>query len=269
MAIEIFNRYEKKFQLNQTQFEKVVRLLEEHMDSDKHCKDGRTYNIANIYYDTFSDDLISRSIEKPIYKEKLRLRSYGVPSLNDMVFLEIKKKYNGMVNKRRTKLQLKEAYEFIETKKIPPLKPYMNTQVLEEIKFFLSRYELESKLYLTYDRIAFFDKEDSDFRVTFDKNIKTRRENVRLEAGNYGNRLLEKGIWLMEIKTSKGVPLWFVEILNNEDLFPRSFSKYGTEYKNYIKNEIVTKGEEKCSKVYLTQQQQEQKFQHKQQSQVS
>ena len=122
MAIEVFNRYEHKYMLDKDTFEKVIAVMDAHMDLDSHNAGHIPYTIANVYFDTRDNYLIRHSLEKPIYKEKLRLRSYGVPTENDKVFLEIKKKYNGIVNKRRTALALSEAYNFVSSGQSPPQK---------------------------------------------------------------------------------------------------------------------------------------------------
>lgn len=256
MAIEVFSRYEKKYLLDDKSYRFISERILEHMVADKYSRDNEFYNIANIYYDTPDDALIRASIEKPVYKEKLRLRSYGVPGLEDKVFLEIKKKYKGLVNKRRTKLKLNEAYSLVNDGIEPGEAPYINRQVLSEIQYFLKMYNLQPKVYLTYDRRAFFAEDDSDFRVTFDTNIKARRENVRLEAGNAGKLIIGNDLWLMEVKSSKAVPLWFTEILSEAQIYPTSFSKYGTEYKKYLLKTNGIKGEEKlCLPAYSKQQQ--------------
>ena len=256
MAIEVFSRYEKKYLLDEQKFRFILDSIQGKMIADKYNRDNQLYNIANIYYDTPDDALIRASIEKPVYKEKLRLRSYGIPGLNDKVFLEIKKKYKGLVNKRRTKLVLDEAYNLTLEGKVPEYQEYMNKQVLEEIKYFLNVYNLEPKVYLTYDRMAFFEDGNSDFRVTFDTNIRSRREDVRLEAGNHGELLIDNSFWLMEVKSFQAVPKWFTNILMEAEAFPTSFSKYGTEYKKYlIKNNIVKGDNNLCLPAYLRQQQ--------------
>ncbi len=234
MAIEVFNRYEKKYLIDAKDFKWLLEKLKEWMEPDKYNKDGRLYKISNIYYDTPDDALIRASIEKPVYKEKLRLRSYGVPGIYDEVFLEIKKKYNGIVNKRRTCLRLKEAYDLLN-KGIKPEDDFgINKQVLEEIRYLLKIYKPVPKVYLTYDRMAFFDREDDDFRVTFDTNIRTRRYDVGLEKGSHGELLIGNALWLMEVKSSKAIPLWFTKLLEEKNIKSVSFSKYGTEYKKYI-----------------------------------
>jgi hypothetical protein len=233
MAIETFKRYEKKFRIDDDLFHQIVERISTHMDPDAYNLNGQTYKIANIYYDTDTDWLIRNSLQKPVYKEKLRLRAYGVPKMDDKVFLEIKKKYKGVVNKRRSKLILKEAYEFIKTGQMPPKQPFMNMQVVSELAYFLQVYQVHPAVYLSYDRFAFFDREDPDFRVTFDRNITTRRENLHLEAGSYGSQLLPEGQWIMEAKTRIALPMWFTDILSEFNVYSDSFSKYGTEYANY------------------------------------
>lgn len=256
MAIEVFSRYEKKYLLTQEQYEWITAQIQAYMEPDKFNRDGQMYHIANIYYDTPTDALIRASIEKPVYKEKLRLRSYGVPVMEDKVFLEIKKKYKGLVNKRRTTLRLYQAYDLIQHGKDPGDKPYINRQVLEEIKYFLQIYELEPKVYLTYDRQAYFSKADRDFRVTFDTNIRSRRNDLGLEFGRHGKLLIDNQFWLMEVKSAEAVPLWFTKLLTEKEIYASSFSKYGTEYKQTIQNQEKTEGKVKklCSRQYLKQQ---------------
>ena len=242
MAIEVFNRYEHKYLLDKDTFERVIKIMDEHMVIDSHNPNHRPYTISNIYFDTPDDYLIRTSLGKPEYKEKLRLRSYGVPKENSKVFLEIKKKYKGIVNKRRTALTLSEAYGFTKTGKSPELKEYMNKQVISELEYFLKVYDLSPKLYLAYDRIAYFEKDNSDLRISFDMNIRSRRYDLALEHGDYGEKLLPHDVYLMEIKTSLAKPLWLTNMLSELDIKRVSFSKYGTEFKqtvNYEYKEVV------------------------------
>lgn len=234
MAIEVFNRYEKKYMLDEVTFKRLLDRISDYMEPDKYNKNGQFYSISNIYYDTDDNRLIRNSIEKPVYKEKLRMRSYGTPDTSDKVFLEIKKKYNGIVNKRRTSIVLEDAYQYMENGTFPKETECLNRQVLKEIDYFKSIYDLKPKVYLSYDRYAFFEKNDGDFRVTFDTNITTRRGDVRLESGSYGNRLLPQNIYLMEIEINGSVPMWFTSCLSDLKIYPVSFSKYGTEYKRYV-----------------------------------
>ena len=236
MAIEVFNRFEHKYLLDKTTFERVIKIMDEHMVIDAHNPNHKPYTIANIYFDTPDDYLIRTSLSKPEYKEKLRLRSYGAPTKNEKVFLEIKKKYKGIVNKRRTALTLSDAYDFVKTGKAPEFKEYMNKQVLSELQYFLKIYDLSPKLYLAYDRIAYFEKDNQDLRISFDMNIRSRRYDLALEHGDYGEKLLPEGVYLMEIKTSLAKPLWLTKMLSELDIKRVSFSKYGTEFRYMVNN---------------------------------
>jgi len=233
MAIEIFNRRENKYRINSEQFELLNAEFAKVMTPDKFCRDGKTYCINNIYYDTPDNSLIRTSLAKPTYKEKLRLRAYGIPDNDSKVFVEIKKKVNGVVNKRRTTMKLNEAYRFLQNGAVETVEPDMNKQVVREIEYMLSHYKLQPTVALSYERLAYFG--DNDLRVSFDRNIRTRRNDLALERGTHGDELLDKGEWLMEIKTSKAYPVWLCKLLSENKIYPTSFSKYGEEYKEYLK----------------------------------
>ena len=233
MAIEIFNRVELKYLLSQEDVDALLPLLNQKMTTDAFNPDGKTYPISNIYFDTDSNELIIKSLEKPVYKEKLRLRSYGqVHDRNETVFLEIKKKFEGVVYKRRTSFTLAEAEQFLKDGEIPQ-NDKVNKQVLKEIKDLMKRYSLTPKVFISYERLAYFGKEDSDFRLTLDRNILTRREDLKLDSPIYGDSLLKDGQWLMEAKAFKTFPLWFAHFLSQRKINQTSFSKYGNEYKKF------------------------------------
>lgn len=233
MAIEVFNRKEIKYLITDEDKVALFSIIEKYMNCDAYNKDGKTYSICNLYLDTESDELIRKSLEKPFFKEKIRLRSYGKVSLTDNVFLESKKKFDGVVNKRRTTFVLQDAYEYFENGNIIE-NPKMNKQVMKEINYIMNMYNLKPRVFISYDRLAFFEKNNSDFRLTLDTNIQTRRDNLRLDYDIYGNQLLQPGQWIMEAKAFKAFPLWFVHFLSERKIFQTSFSKYGTEYRNYI-----------------------------------
>ena len=110
----------------------------------------------------------------------------------------------------------------------------MNLQVVKEIEYFLQVYSLQPKVYLAYDRIAYFEKDNNDLRISFDQNIRTRRYDLDLSKGDYGENLLNGEVYLMEIKTSKAMPLWLTDMLTRYNIKKQSFSKYGTEFKKAI-----------------------------------
>lgn len=234
MAIEVFNRFEHKYLITQEQLDRLLPIIDKHMAMDKYCLNHSTYTIANLYYDTDDNMLIRKSLERPQYKEKLRLRAYGIPGKDSFVFLEIKKKFKKCVNKRRTTLKLDEAYSFCETGAQPEHKDYMNAQVCNEIEYFIKHYNVVPKVYIAYDRLAYFEAGNPDLRISFDTNIRTRRTDLSLEAGDHGMQLLPDGRWLMEIKTSRAKPLWLCDALTEIGIKRISFSKYGTEYRHML-----------------------------------
>ncbi len=235
MAIKSFKRYEKKYLLDREQYDRLVPRLLERMDTDEYCSACGTYNIYNIYFDTDNSDVIRHSISKPYYKEKLRLRSYNAPEgPKDKVFLELKKKIGGIVNKRRVVLTLAEAAQFLEEGVKPVSEDFRTRQVLNEIEYYLSRNKVHPAVYIGYQRTAFFGKENKDFRLTFDSKILTRRKDLLLESGCYGKDILEENHYLMEVKILGAVPLWFAEILSELSIYSTHFSKYGQEYMNCV-----------------------------------
>ncbi len=231
MGREVFSRYEKKYLLTEAQYQSISSVIADHIDLDAFNREHGLYTICNIYYDTPDDQLIRKSLSKPVYKEKLRLRSYGVPASCDRGYLEIKKKFKGKVYKRRTPIIIEEADSLAREGILPSNKELCNLQVLDEIAFFVSRYDLKAKAYIAYDRLAFG---QDDLRVTFDTNIRTRRKELSLPLGDHGERLLDDDLWLMEVKVSQSMPLWLSELLSAEHVFSQSFSKYGREYINSV-----------------------------------
>lgn len=223
---ETFKRYEKKYLLNEAQMQEFFPILNEYMVLDEY---GR-HTIYNIYFDTDDFELVRTSIEKPAYKEKLRLRSYGVPTDNDTVFLELKKKFDGIVYKRRIPIPMMSAISYLYDGK----KLGSQGQIQSELEYAIEKYGLKPAVYLSYERMAYFGKEQNDLRITFDENILCRKEQLDLREGSFGMPLLGQGEKLMEIKIPETMPLWLAHALSECGIFPISFSKYGTYYKQYI-----------------------------------
>ncbi|MBQ3423365.1 MAG: polyphosphate polymerase domain-containing protein, partial [Romboutsia sp.] len=204
------------------------------MNGDTYCKLAKNYNINNIYYATINNDVIRHSISKPYYKEKLRLRSYTIPtSLNDKVFLELKKKINGIVNKRRVVMTLGEVYKFLETGEKPIFDDYENKQVIREIEYYLSKNKVYPNVYIGYSRKALFGKEDKEFRITCDSQITARRDDLYLSSGCFGQDILGENKYLMEVKFLGAIPVWFTKILSDLQIYNTHYSKYGNEYNMY------------------------------------
>ncbi len=223
----VFKRHELKYMLTLSQKAAILKAIEPYMQLDQY---GRT-TIRNIYYDTDNYLLIRRSIEKPTYKEKLRIRSYGTATPDSKVFVELKKKYQSVVYKRRVSLPCHEAMTWLSGDGPCPA----HTQIGDEICYFINHYQtLHPTLFLSYEREAYCTKEPSDFRVTFDENILVRQEALHLTVEAYGTPILPDGKVMMEIKCSGGIPLWMCQVLSHEKLFKTSFSKYGTAYRTLI-----------------------------------
>ncbi len=233
MSKNTFERLEKKILIDEELIEPLCSELIKYMNPDEYNKNGEPYMICNLYFDDDNDDVIRTSVSKPKFKEKLRMRAYGVPTDESKVFIEIKRKLAGVGTKRRTKITLSQAKEYLETGKHPEGLSYIDEQVLREIDYFIELYNVYPKVYISYMRHAFFGKEDKDFRVTIDQDIVTRRYDLDLALGRYGDSLLPPGKVLLEIKFAGALPLWFSAMLDSFGISFGSYSKYGTEFKKY------------------------------------
>jgi len=220
-----FERNEKKYLLTISQYESVFNEFSKYLKPDEYGEQI----ICNEYFDTDDYRLIRASIEKPPYKEKLRLRSYGIPNGESEVYLELKKKYDGIVFKRRVMGSLDEMREYINGKI-----PDNENQVLNEINYFLLFYHAKPKIFLAYNRIALIGEKNSGIRVTFDRKIRSRTENIDMSLGDFGEEFFTDSSVVMEVKVKGAMPLWMSEIITKSKATPTSFSKYGSVYKRFI-----------------------------------
>ncbi|MBP5281933.1 MAG: polyphosphate polymerase domain-containing protein, partial [Lachnospiraceae bacterium] len=187
--------------------------------------------IMNVYYDTPDYRLIQRSLEKPAYKEKLRVRSYGTADMDDKVFVELKKKYDGIVYKRRTSITQLEATEYLNKNKAL----LKTDQITEEIDYFKSFYQkLIPAMVISYEREAYYDMEGSDLRITLDENILWRETDLDLRHDPYGQTLLTDDQTLVEIKIRMAMPIWLARALSEAGIYQTSFSKYGNAYRSKL-----------------------------------
>ena len=232
----VFKRYELKYLLTQAQKQAVLEVLARHMLPDQY---GQT-TIRNIYFDTENYRLIRRSIEKPLYKEKLRLRSYSQLAAEEPAFVELKKKYDGVVYKRRIKMPEKAALNWL----CHGQPPADNSQIAREIDYFSNFYRpLRPKVFLSYDRIAYYAPQHPNLRITFDDNILFRQDDLSLSAEIRGTPILGAELTLMEIKSAGGIPLWLTQALTENRIYKTSFSKYGTAYQMLMKQEAIPNGQ--------------------------
>lgn len=238
----VFRRCEKKYLVTREQYDALARVLAPRMERDRFSES----TISNIYYDTPDFRLIRRSLDRPMYKEKLRLRTYRTPDDATEAFVEIKKKYDHIVYKRRIGMNYQQAVDYLAGAPAPE-----KTQISDEIDWFCRFYEgLRPAMCIFYDRLAVFDREMPDLRVTFDSAIRWRTDDLNLAHGTRGELLLDPSVRLMEIKIPGATPLWLAHALSEAGVFPSHFSKYGAAYQTMIRREphnIRNKGEIYCA----------------------
>ena len=234
----VFKRYEIKYTVTTEQKERILKAMEPYMEPDKF---GRS-TVRNIYYDTDDYVLARHSIAKPDFKEKLRVRCYEKADADSTVFVELKRKFDGVVYKRRLGLPEADAMKWMAGSADQKIMREVNAespQVASEIEYFKGLYSgLKPVIYLSYDREAYRMKKGvsaldggEGFRVTFDSNILYREDDLTLRAEASGTPILEAGMYLMELKCPGAIPMWMTKILSEEHIYKTSFSKYGTAYK--------------------------------------
>lgn len=232
-----FKRKEMKFLLSEDQYKLLSEGISHYMTEDKFG----LHTIMNIYFDSINDDLIRNSIEKPVYREKLRLRAYGKAADDGTkAFLEIKKKFRGVTYKRRLEGSYKELFCYAAEGIAPELDDFEHRQVFGEIDHLIKRMDLIPRVVICYDREAFFGNEDKEFRVTFDGNIRFRRNDLDLRSGDSGDNVRGAPYRIMEVKSAGSVPMWLVKILSENRIYQGSFSKYAEIYKQGLDSGQLT-----------------------------
>ncbi len=231
MAVQLtFKRYEIKYMLTNEQCNRLRKLMDRYMVPDE----WGPSTVCNVYYDTPSRLLVRRSAEHPDYKEKIRVRSYGVRKASDPVFVELKKKYDGVVYKRRCAITAERATALLTGNGDP------QTQIERELDFTCRRYGgLEPAFFIAYDREAFYARDDHEFRMTFDRNVRTRNHHLRLDVSDDAERILDDNLTLLEVKAGGAIPLWLVEFLSGEGIRKVSFSKVGMAWERELKGALA------------------------------
>ncbi len=220
----VFKRYEMKYKLTYFEYENLLNIMNNYMKLDEYKRN----KITNIYYDTEDYKIIRNSLEKPKYKEKLRMRMYGDANISNEIFLELKKKFNGIVYKRR--VILNNGNDVLNIKNIDD-----DNQILREIKYFTSLYNgLKPMIYLSYYREAYIGLDDKDFRMTFDFDIKIRNQKINFFESVNDRNILDDDTVILEVKTVKGLPNWFLCFLRDNNILQTSFSKYGEAYNKFL-----------------------------------
>ena len=229
MYDNVFKRVEQKYLINAYQKEELLKRINDYIEKDEYYKS----EISNIYFDNDNQELLVESLEKPSFKVKIRLRSYNTPKLNDYVFLEIKDKVNGIVGKRRIKLTLKEFYDYLNNQDIK------DSQIMKELDYYFKLFNLKPYMFVAYDRLSYKEKNNKNLRITIDSNLRSRNDNLNLEAGNYGTNYFDNETYIMEIKGLDSMPLWLVKNLSDLKIYPVSFSKVGSIYTKNKRSEVL------------------------------
>ena len=224
---DTFKRKEVKYRLNAAQHRAVLEALEGRMVADEY---GRS-RITSLYFDTPNRDLIARSVEKPLYKEKLRVRWYGDVSRYDRVFVELKKKYKGIVYKRRIAAAPEELSRFLQG---DMLRDGSNVQIQRELHRYLQEHPISPRVMLSYERIALIGLEDPALRVTFDTNLRFRTDRLEQFTDASGRLICDDNPVVLEIKLLHAAPMWLTHLLSRHHCYMTSFSKYGTCYLKHL-----------------------------------
>lgn len=230
--VKTFDRIEKKCLITKEQKEAMLTEIKRHMEKDGYYDS----EVCNIYFDTDHYDLIIQSIEQPMFKEKLRARSYGG---YDKVFFEIKTKLCGKENnvgyKRRVRVTKKDYNKMV--KEHANLSDFMaqnadepnDYRIAEEVDYLIKHFDLKPKILVFYRRYSW--QGEQKLRITFDENLRYRTEDVKFCKKKSDKKyfLDEKNI-IMEIKAQGAWPLWLARKLSSERIFPQQFSKVGKIY---------------------------------------
>ena len=224
--IAVMQRFELKYILNPAQEASLKRAMAERMHPDMF---GLT-SIASLYYDTPDYRLVRSSMERPAFKEKMRLRSYGIATPSSPVFLELKRKAHGIVYKRRVQSTIPLVQNFFDVGG----DICAGSQINREIAYFRDYYRsLIPACLIIYDRDAYL-QPNGDLRLTIDYNPRYRLEHLDLTNSMDGVSLLPEGHAILEVKVQQAVPLWLSKILDEGQIRKTSFSKYGEAYRQQL-----------------------------------
>ena len=214
---QIFRRKEQKYRVPAEELPALMKILQQYFRPDIYYEGTN----CSLYYDTPDHRLITDSMEKPAFRQKLRMRSYGTSEREQPVFIELKKKYSGITYKRRESLSLAEAEALLKG----DWRPEGRTRTLDEIIWFLDQYDLEPSMFIAYDRLSYRGIDAPELRATIDRNIRYRTADLFLGAGSSGHLLDLGGDAIMELKTNRALPMGHVRSLKRLGVFPGSFSK--------------------------------------------
>ncbi len=228
--IRVFQRVEKKYLITNDDMRIILARAADMLTEDEYAHT----EITSLYLDTPTQLLVRKSIEGGLYKEKLRLRGYGRVDDDTTVYLELKKKYNGTVYKRRAAMTLAEAKDYFRGGAMGE-----NSQIGHELDYAMQFYGMPMPyIAIIYERDAFVVRADMDVRITFDSNIRYKTDDLFSAFGGNGEFILPEDKIIMEIKTEGAMPIWLAHLLDEMKIFPTSFSKYGRAYLNELDKKL-------------------------------
>ena len=244
MAIEIFRRKEQKYLITKEQYHELVQQMSPYMRADKYGVDGK-YTVTSLYFDSPDHKIYYETKNKLSFRQKLRLRVYDQADIHSTAFFEVKQKHKKVVNKRRMRLPLAEAYRYLRHPAPVPIKDFetTNTQVLKEIDHFRQLFNLKPEMIVSYDRHAFHGINDAELRVTFDLHLRCRNDDLAVENGPQGENFIDNNLVVLEVKVNDSVPLWLTRILQDLNCEQRSASKFCTSLELLKKEELGSASE--------------------------
>ncbi|MDQ0254434.1 SPX domain protein involved in polyphosphate accumulation [Evansella vedderi] len=229
MSKEIFSRYELKYLIPFSTYERITEELLKRMCYDSYGDTEGKYTIISLYFDSEDKRIYFETRNKAPFRQKLRLRIYNSATLEDFAFFEVKKKYKKRVSKRRTSIRLGDAYDYINGSVSDFSKlGISNLQIFRELDAFKQIYRLQPENIVSYDRQAFVGVDDPDLRVTFDYNLRCRKEDLRIENGPQGSFFVNPKLVVMEVKVDHSVPFWLSRLLSESHCPQKSVSKFCT-----------------------------------------
>lgn len=240
MEAQAFDRIEKKYLITKQAKKELLKTIKKHLKTDEYHKS----EVYNIYFDNDNFDLIIQSIDRPTFKEKLRARSYGG---YDRVFFEIKTKLKGKdanLGYKRRIMVTRQEYEKIVAGETTLLKlvsknhSSKENQIAKEIDYLIKHFKLKPRILVYYKRESY--KGENSLRITFDERLKFRQEELNFEHEKHDKIYFkdDRNI-IMEIKAHGGLPIWLVELLSNNHIYPQQFSKIGRVYERIRKEKNV------------------------------
>lgn len=241
MNDKVFDRIEKKYLITKDEKKALLKVIKKYLKKDDYHKS----KVFNLYFDNDNYDLITQSIDRPFFKEKLRARSYGG---YDRVFLEIKTKIKGkdanIGYKRRMMITHQDFDELVarKTSLIKLAERSIETtndlQIAKEVDHLIDHFGLSPKILIMYDRESY--KDGEGLRITFDEKMQYRDKNLSFVKGKRDKIYFKDDHnIIMEIKAQGVLPLWLVELLSANKIYPQQFSKVGKIYERIRKEKNV------------------------------